>query len=160
MIWKISTSFETEKWRYKQEVAGIFSHFSTCFRLTRILDQLTRNILSTIHKHSPETTVGILIGRILKIPDHEMVSALVSIDPLVIELVKKLLFFLEVLSLFLKVLAVILVRAIGVKGIVKLRLLKKKDILIWRIFAWKIYLKKRMERYSKEKWIKWKGNWI
>lgn len=59
-----------------------------------------------------------------------MVSALVSIDPLVIELVKKLLFFLEVLSLFLKVLAVILVRAIGVKGIVKLRLLKKKDILI------------------------------
>lgn len=160
MIWKISTSFETEKWRYKQEVAGIFSHFSTCFRLTRILDQLTRNILSTIHKHSPETTVGILIGWILKIPDHEMVSALVSIDPLVIELVKKLLFFLEVLSLFLKVLAVILVRAIGVKGIVKLRLLKKKDILIWRIFAWKIYLKKRMERYSKEKWIKWKGNWI
>lgn len=43
--------------------------------LTRILDQLTPNILSTIHKHGPEITVGIFTG-ILKIPDREMATAL------------------------------------------------------------------------------------
>lgn len=56
------------------EVAGIFSHFSTCFRLTRILDQLTPNILSAVHKHDPETAIGISSGTwILKISKHRSI---------------------------------------------------------------------------------------
>ena len=44
---------------YVHQVFRIFSHFITRFRLTRILRQLTRNILSTVHKHDPETPAGI-----------------------------------------------------------------------------------------------------
>lgn len=99
--------------------------------LTRILDQLTPNILSTIHKHGPETTVGIFTG-ILKIPDREMPS----IDLLVNEILNQLKnccsfcggFLLYFLKYWRKV---VLVRAIfretGVKRVVKLRLLKKVE---------------------------------
>lgn len=100
--------------------------------LTRILDQLTPNILSTIHKHGPETTVGIFTG-ILKIPDREMPS----IDLLVNEILNQLKnccsfcggFLLYFLKYWRKV---VLVRAIfretEVKRVVKLRLKSGKEI--------------------------------